>query len=157
MTLGRSAPEELWALLSVEYRWLSALGASIDWFKEQTQGVGPDKFGNLLKFDFNYSLTNGGRSFADWIKKSCRHAVLQHKIQTHWKEWHHAFLQQCATFGLQISFPWTLKNVTRRKEQGEACINWEIFHHKSGMGGARFQGSSASPCLPRSDWLVYLM
>ena len=46
MTLGRTAPEELWALLSVEYRWLSALGASIDWFKEQKQGFGPDKFGN---------------------------------------------------------------------------------------------------------------
>ena len=34
---------------------------------------------------------------------------------------------------------------------------WEIFHDKSGVGGARFQGSSASPCLPRCDWLVYLM
>ena len=122
ITLGRSAPSELWTLLGAEQRWLQSLAESIEWFKQQVQGFGPDKFGNHILFDFNHSFKCGGKTFANWIRKAVRHSTLQHKIKTHWQEWHHKFLQQCAIFGLQVQFPWTTTPISQKPDGGEACI-----------------------------------
>ena len=122
LSLGKSAPKDLWYILAVEGKWLQALRQSLDWFGAQTRCFGPLKTGAPLVFDFNHSIRSGGALFSRWIKKACHHALLQQRLMSLWKEWHHRFLDLCSQFGLALSFPWTTTGVTSREQVGEACL-----------------------------------
>ena len=140
ISLGKSAPKDLWYILAIEGKWLQSLRNSLDWFSAQTQGLGPSKTGAPLVFDFNYSIRHGGAHFSRWIKKACRHATLQHRLISMWKEWHHNFLSLCSQFGLQLVFPWTTSGVTSREK---------LVKHVSCVPGFSLRGLHARYMLSR--------
>ncbi len=77
LSLGRSAPSDLWHILALEQKWLAALRDSQEWFMQQVRGFGPAKDGSEVRFDLNHSIRSGGKHLGRWIKKAGEHAILQ--------------------------------------------------------------------------------
>ena len=125
LSLIRSGPQHLWSLLTAEREWLSLLRESIDWMQSQLTGYGPDRYGNQFAPDWNQWFREQPQAIKGWISKAVRHDVLQQQISTQWGEWHHDFLLECQSSGLQIDFPWTTVDIGHVNElcQLEACLS----------------------------------
>ena len=120
ISMCKSGPPTLWAIAAIEEGWLSSLRESKNWLHDQLKGRGPDRFGNVWSPDYWYEIRNRPDTFKRWIKMASNHAKLQHEVQTHWREWHHDFLQHIIENGYSLPFPWPMgKNVA---DSGDGCL-----------------------------------
>ena len=119
----RSGPRFLWTLAAAEEKWLSSLRESKQWLHSNLKGNGPDRFGAMWNPNYMEELTMRPDGFKRWIRRASEHAKLQHRIQTHWNEWHHEFLYHLTQNGLQLPFPWPSGGDFDTDSRAEACLS----------------------------------
>ena len=124
LSLLKHGPQQLWCLLVAEKEWLGLLRESLDWMQEQLAGYGPDRHGHPFAPNWNNWFREQPQVAKGWISKALRHSTIQRCIRTQWFEWHHVFLTECKTAGMQIEFPWTNteNNLLEKKTKIEACL-----------------------------------
>lgn len=127
LTLGKSAPKEIWHLLATEQKnWLVLLRSDFAWMQEQLQGWGPDKHGNHFMLDMDYMTKNPTRAAGTWIRRAVRHEMLQEKLWSTWLERHHEMMLELGLAGLDVAYPWIIPETVRerpRPQQDEACMH----------------------------------
>lgn len=126
LTLGKSAPTEIWHLLATEQNWLGLLRSDFEWMQAQLQGWGPDKHGNKFLLDMDHMIKHPSRAASTWIRKAVRHEMMQDKIWSAWLEWHHDMMLELGMAGLDVAFPWIIPETVKqrpRQQQEEACLH----------------------------------
>ena len=123
ISIVKSGPRLLWTLAAAEEQWLSSLRESKHWLHQQLKGNGPDRCGALWNPNYLEELTFRPDGFKRWLRRASEHAKIQHRIQTHWCEWHHEFLYLMTQHGLQLPFPWPKGNDLDTDNRAEACLS----------------------------------
>ena len=78
----------------------------------------------LLLLTGSSGFVNSRRLSPGLISKAVRHDTVQRCIRSRWYEWHHTFILECQTTGLNIDFPWTTLEQPGFPRQGDmdACL-----------------------------------
>ena len=122
ISVCKSGPSLLWSLAAAEKDWIYSVRENKEWLHAQLKGEGPDRFGTLWAPDYNKEIVDRPNVFKRWIRKASKHAILQHRLNCQWREWHHDFLLQLIDSGYSLAFPWPTGEQLEARATTDACL-----------------------------------
>ena len=119
ISVCKSGPPLLWSLAAAEKDWICSVREDKEWPHTQLKGEGPDRFGALWAPDYTKEIVDRPNVFKRWIRKASKHAILQHRLNCQWREWHHDFLLQLIDSGYSSLGP---RGSNWRSEQPQMLV-----------------------------------